>query len=93
MPATRRSLLAEWGIAWDAFVRAKYKCEYCDLDVAATGQWYMYDHDHIVPRRVAGDEAHHPLNIACACIICNPRQSPGLGYKRVVSCKDSFQRH
>jgi coenzyme F420-reducing hydrogenase beta subunit len=60
-----------WGIAWDAFARAGYKCEYCGLDVAIKGRWYMYDHDHLVPRGAAGDSVQGPLNIAGACIMCN----------------------
>jgi hypothetical protein len=42
-----------WGIAWAAFVRAGYKCEYCGLDAAITGRWYMYDHDAL-PRNGDG---------------------------------------
>jgi hypothetical protein len=61
----------DWGIAWMAFVRAGFKCEYCGLDVAIKGRWYMYDHDHLVPYRQAGDVADAPLNIACACLMCN----------------------
>ena len=51
--------------------RAKYRCEYCDLDLLATPEHYkMWQVDHIVPTSCGGDPADFN-NLAITCNTCN----------------------
>ena len=51
--------------------RAKYLCEYCDLDLLQTPEHYkMWQVDHIVPTSCGGDPADFD-NLAIACKTCN----------------------
>ncbi len=50
--------------------RAKYKCEYCDLDLLASPENYkLWQTDHIIPRTSGGTNDFD--NLALACRHCN----------------------
>jgi HNH endonuclease len=68
--------------------RAKFRCEYCKLDLLASAAAYrQWEFDHIVPRTCDGTDDVD--NMACACMICNrvknrfdPREVLGSKYTR-----------
>ncbi len=51
--------------------RARYLCEYCDLDLLKTaGAYKLWQNDHIVPLAHGGDPTDFG-NLAVACKQCN----------------------
>ena len=52
--------------------RARYRCEYCGLDILGSADNYkMWENDHIVPRSQGGTDDLD--NLALSCLICNQK--------------------
>lgn len=65
---------AGWWMRVDVRVRARFRCEYCNIN--AIQEYEVYEHgqgDHILPK--AKDKypelAHVPANIAYVCLTCH----------------------
>lgn len=76
-------------------VRAKFRCEYCDLDLLMDPHKYkLWQIDHIIPKQLVsdGDDADDSENWAIACKPCNvdfkwtfdPRPKDGQKFDRAT---------
>lgn len=63
--------------------RAGYKCEYCDKDLLASVDDYVFSWqcDHIIPRAAGGEDTLE--NFALSCAVCNRIKSKWNPAKKV----------
>jgi 5-methylcytosine-specific restriction endonuclease McrA len=62
------------GVDWDVFVRDKYCCVYCGLDMMVIGnRWDLFAADHLVPKAKGGPDTL--TNLVTACLGCNRLKS------------------
>lgn len=47
-------------------------CRYCGFDGSRSPEdWLQLQGDHLIPRKIAGENAEDPLNRVVACFYCN----------------------
>jgi 5-methylcytosine-specific restriction endonuclease McrA len=61
------------GKDWQVFVRDKYTCRYCGLNIAAFGNRWDLFVDHLKPTQIRGTVAgpDTTMNLVTACMGCN----------------------